>query len=101
MSADNWTQCPRCLKRRAMEIENKQTHLSAAYGNVPVEEFDRLRAELESLKTERMDDNYREDYEIYGAEDGTVEVTYRGACGVCNLRMDFKHSHEIDLDGAS
>jgi hypothetical protein len=98
MSADNWTQCPRCLKRRAVEIENKETQVAAAYGKVPVDQFDRQRAELESLKTDRMDNNFREDYEICGAEDGVVEVTYRGVCGICNLRMEFKHSHEIDLD---
>lgn len=101
MSADNWTQCPRCLKRRAIEIENKTAQTAAAYGKVTVERFDQMRAELESLRTDHIDNTFREDYEIFGAEDGTVEVRYRGACGTCNLRMEFGHSHEIDLDGAS
>lgn len=101
MSADNWTQCPRCLKRRAAEVENKTTQVEGAYGKVPVEQFDRLRAELESLKSDRVDDTFREDYEIVGADEGFIEVIYRGSCGTCNLRTEFKHSHDIDLGGAS
>ena len=101
MSADNWTQCPRCLKRRGMEIENKQTQLDASYGKVPLDRFDRMRGELETLKSDRVDETFREDYEICGADEGVVEVSYRGSCGICNLRMEFKHSHEIDLDGAA
>lgn len=99
MSADNWTQCPRCLNRRAMEIENKTTQVAASYGKVDVETFDRLRAECETLKADRLEDNFREDYEIYGAEDGTVEVRYSGKCTTCGLALTFKHSHEIDMSG--
>jgi len=101
VSADNWTQCPRCLKRRAMEVENKQTQLDASYGKVPLGRFDSMRHELETLKTDKVDETFREDYEIVGADEGTVEVIYRGSCGTCNLRTDFKHHHEIDVDGAS
>ena len=101
MSADNWTQCPRCLKRRGMEAENKAVQVDAAYGNVPVGEFDKLRSELADLRSYPIDNTFREDYEILGAEDGTVEVRYSGSCGTCNLRTEFKHSHEINLDGAS
>ena len=98
MSADNWTQCPRCLKRRAMEVENKETEVGAAYGNVTVERFDQMRAELESLKTDEVDNTFREDYEI-GVFDGEFFVQYKGACGTCNLRHEFKYEQDVNVDG--
>lgn len=58
MSANNWTQCPRCLKRRGVEAENKTTQVEAAYGNVPVEQFDRLRNELASLRSDQIDKTF-------------------------------------------
>ena len=98
MSADNWTQCPRCLKRRAMEVENKETEVGAAYGKVTVERFDQMRAELESLKTDEVDNTFREDWEI-GVFNGEFFVQYKGACGTCNLRHEFKYEQDVNVDG--
>lgn len=38
---------------------------------------------------------FREDYEIYGAETGTVTVSYRGECQRCNLLLEFETTHPI------
>jgi len=42
-----------------------------------------------------MGETFREDYEIYGAEDGTVMVSYHGQCGECKTKLEFKHEHVI------
>lgn len=42
-----------------------------------------------------VDPTFREDYEIYGAEDGTVMVSYGGSCTTCHLTLDFKHEHNL------
>lgn len=38
---------------------------------------------------------FREDYEIYGAEDGAVIVSYSGVCEECNLRLQFETTTPI------
>lgn len=70
MSADNWAYCPRCQK----------------------EEDRNLRDEYERPE-------FREDYEIYGAESGTVCISYSGRCNSCGLSVSWEDSHPIE--GAS
>jgi hypothetical protein len=41
------------------------------------------------------DTRFREDYEIGGAETGTVTVSYRGECQQCGLLLEFKAEHPI------
>lgn len=101
MSADNWADCPRCAKRREEEIAHTESQINAAYGHVPVAEFDQKRADLEKLKASRPDPTFREDYEIYGAEDGVVKVVYSGRCSTCGLALKFEHEHELDVEGRS
>ena len=36
-------------------------------------------------------DTFREDYEIFGAEDGVVMVTYEGHSQRCGSHLDFRH----------
>ena len=60
MSADNWAICPRCLKR-APEGADKWEYQT-----------------------------FREDYEIWGAEEGFIEVNYSGTCRACGLHLDFE-----------
>lgn len=38
---------------------------------------------------------FREDYSIYGAETGTVTVEYRGECHRCGLVLEFTTEHPI------
>ena len=39
--------------------------------------------------------DFREDYEIYGAETGTVTVSYHGECQRCGLKLVFESTHPI------
>jgi hypothetical protein len=40
---------------------------------------------------------FREDYEIYGAQDGVVKVSYSGHCSRCGSGLDFKAEYPINL----
>lgn len=96
MSASNWTVCPRCaeVERRAMAAE--ENRIAAAYGVVPVGEFDRMRHDFAALSEVEDEPTFREDYEIWGARDGIVKVTYKGKCQQCGLSLTFQHEHPIE-----
>lgn len=93
MSADNWAVCPRCLDRAKAEREAKFEAARVAYGNVAPEEYERLRAEAQVPVDEDSFRTFREDYEFYGAEKGTITASYSGHCQTCNLNIDFKDEH--------
>lgn len=97
MSADNWARCPRCWHRKNKDLMERWAKLNASYGQIPLEEFDETRAELnfETEGLENMKETFREDYEFYGAEDGIVQVSYSGQCTVCSLALKFEESHPI------
>lgn len=101
MSADNWADCPGCAKQREVRISAAEKAVADSYGQVSVDEFDAARAELARLKSGVADPTFREDYEIYGAEDGEVKVTYSGRCSVCGLSLKFEHAHPLDVGGRS
>jgi len=41
-------------------------------------------------------ESFREDYEIYGADEGTVTVSYSGSCTKCRLSLSFEDDHPIE-----
>lgn len=101
MSADNWAQCPRCWKRGVAKLAAQEVEARAAYGLATVDEFDRMRGELEEARRafEVRRPTFREDYEFSGAETGTVDIDYSGACTECGLSLSFSDRREIpDLD---
>jgi hypothetical protein len=92
MSADNWAICPRCLRREEARLSDLQRRTAEAYGVLPVAEFDAMRAEANRpIDTAKLT-TFREDYEIYGAEEGHVVVSYSGSCSTCKL------NHKIHTD---
>jgi hypothetical protein len=101
VSADNWAICPRCVARWHTEVETEQARVDDLYGLVPVAEFDEARLALQAKKATTHEPTFREDYEIYGAEDGEVVATYSGGCAACGLRLEFRHAHPLDVDGES
>lgn len=102
MSADNWAQCPRCWKRGAAVLAAQEVEVKRAYGLTTVDEFDRMRAELEEARRvfEKRRPTFREDYEFSGAETGTVDVDYHGECTECGLKLSFEDRREIPGWGA-
>lgn len=98
MSASNWAVCPRCFSRaRAAEAEQLAA-VMATYGKVPVEEFDQARAAVTTPSPEDFC-TFREDYEIFGAKEGTVVVDYSGSCRQCGLELSFTDKHPLPLEG--
>lgn len=95
MSADNWAICPQCSIKREEHLRALDIALAESYGEVPVEEFDRLRSERDAEVAKQPEATFREDYEIYGAEDGELTVSYSGACRECGLKHSFKHSESM------
>lgn len=93
MSADNWTVCPRCVahtnERRAMRL----AEIDDMYGKVPVAEFDAAREDLAAELAIEHEESFREDYEFWGSEEGTVRASYKGACQKCGLKVSFEHQH--------
>jgi hypothetical protein len=99
MSADSWTSCPSCTgaenNKRDLRRDELEAQLADAYGTLTLNEYEKLRGfVLEALagldKTRAADEpTFREDYEIYGAEEGTVQVSYSGRCEKCGLSVAF------------
>jgi hypothetical protein len=84
VSASNWEICPRCLAEAENGRDKATAEVYAKYGNVPPEEFDRLREELPVVDPEKHR-TFREDYEFYGAAEGELKVRYNGRCTKCLL----------------
>ena len=101
MSADNWTTCPRCAKRREAKLQAMRDEVAAKYGQIPVDEFDELRRQLFEAENTKLAETLREDYEFFGAEDGTVTAEYGCSCRECGLETSFTHEHELPVDAAS
>jgi hypothetical protein len=89
VSADNWTTCPKCVDEVTRAALAEQQRVQSLYGEVDVEEFDRQRAALKPPDLVACE-TFREDYEFYGAENGTVHVSYSGRCTRCGAGLDFK-----------
>lgn len=99
MSADNWTQCPRCLVTNKAKADELDKIASEAYGKVSAEKFDQLRQDAFSFrKAITLDGNFtetlREDYEI-GIQNGEFSVGYYAECETCGFKFEFKHEEKV------
>lgn len=96
MSADNWAVCPRCVEQAREARRNALSALEAAYGTVPVKEYQAMQAAVPAEPKVLEDySNFREDYWFANDDHGTVEVSYSGSCHICGLTVSFRHT--IDL----
>jgi hypothetical protein len=97
MSADNWDRCPRCgdeaRKKKVEEWRQADDEATLAYGKTDPEEWvklrDRARKAADAAEEENSPCTFREDYEIYGADEGVIRVEYHGECQECGLRVEF------------
>ncbi len=97
MAADNWTRCPRCIKKIQERIYTQEVAIENAYGNVSLEIFDEMRATVAKAHWELQSNagDFREDYRISGADEGLVVIRYSGSCRKCKLSVEFKTEHPI------
>ena len=96
MSADNWTQCPKC---RLATVDVK-AELDAKYGKISREEYAKLEKSLKAAEKEQESDNLREDYEIGIFPDRNTGVprfyvSYSGCCRKCNWSFRFKEERAV------
>lgn len=96
MSADNWALCPVCHERASKIKAELRDRVRLTYGRLPIDEWDKLRAEADADINVEALHTFREDYEIYGAEDGLVKVSYSGGCKECGAHVEFKHEHVVE-----
>jgi hypothetical protein len=94
VGASNWAVCPRCLARAKAAEARKLAEVMASYGKIPVAEFDAARAAIEPVHPRDVA-TFREDYEITGAQDGAVVVSYAGGCETCGLSLSFGETRPI------
>jgi hypothetical protein len=97
VSADNWAKCPRCTDSKQAEIDRLTEEMNESYSKVSVEKFMGLNKQLLAAKdaafrAQNASETFREDYEIYGAEDGEIKIRYSGYCTECKLQV------KIDVD---
>lgn len=94
VSADNWTHCPRCKYNKKKDYEEKVENLRACYGTVSLDEFEKRTKAVERCTPTENNLNaetFREDYEFYAAETGTLKIEYTGNCQECDLLCTFTH----------
>jgi hypothetical protein len=97
MSADNWTQCPRCYITNHAKADEKDASVRGQYGKVSEDQFLRLRDEAISFRKALFDSQFcetlREDYEI-GIQDGEFDIFYRGHCDTCGFNFSYKYNQK-------
>lgn len=86
MSADKWTVCPACTKRKESS--------PSLYGKVSEEEY---LAVVTKEKDEGSQTNMREDYEIGIDSNGEFSVNYRCYCEECKFQWKYKIKQIIPL----
>lgn len=92
MGADNIAICPRCVRRRAKELKSLDEALQRDYGKVPLDVFDRQRAELNELRESEVQPTFAETWEIglFGDGTSTFLTKYSGRCRHCQLEYSFE-----------
>lgn len=94
MSASNWAVCPRCVKRAETARAEQIAATGASYGKVPEQEYAEAVKAIRDVNPEDYR-TFREDWEIYGASEGTVTVSYGGSCDKCGTHLEFTDRHAI------
>lgn len=102
MSADNWARCPRCVARMQEQVDELKAEIDSSYGKVTAFAYDLACATLKTMEDKIADEwgefrTFREDYEIYGAGEGMVTVSYSGGCEVCDLSLSFTEDHPLPV----
>lgn len=88
MGADRYSVCPKCTHLENQSIEAEERAVNDAYGKVPIENFEQMRANLAAHKASEMPATFREDWEIGSPEsDGQLDLHYTGSCGECGLNF--------------
>jgi len=96
MSADNYAQCPQCVKRYTRDKDAalaKADQVYALAGDCPswTEACDRAAALTEPKET------LRENWEILTDVHGKFTVDYSCCCNACGFAFEYKHTEQVPL----
>jgi hypothetical protein len=95
MSANNYSTCPRCVRRAGKARKDALAALRDAYGTVTAEDYASLTASVPPEPDPEDHDSLGEFYEIHGAENGTITVSFAAHCRECGLNVEFTYKHVI------
>ena len=95
MSADNWTECPRCLKKEEAIKDELKLKAESEYGKIPKGEYlELLKKSEEPLEAKQT---LREDYEFWTNPEGEFIAHYRCHCDRCGFEYTFKHDKQLEI----
>lgn len=91
MSADRYSACPRCRHNLEQQPKDLQETAALTYGKADQKRYDEVREQLlvANAALSSMRETFREDWELYGTQSGTLTVQYHGECSVCGLKLEF------------
>jgi hypothetical protein len=94
MSANNWTDCPKCKRRRDVEAKAAMKKATDSYGKVSAEKYEANMRRALSIQGAELENSLREDYEIGIDSAGGFLVSYRGSCTADGCDFSFSYRHE-------
>lgn len=99
MSADNYSDCPRCHARRVREIEALRERHAKDYGKQDREAWLAASETLPKVPEFEPSDGegMRQDYEFYLRENGTLSIDFSAQCDECGLVVEHHSEHEFDI----
>lgn len=95
MSADNWTQCPKCLQSHDHRTAKARKVVANSYGKVSAECFMEMQAALDAENEKPKEPTMREDYEQGTDDAGVYTVSYSCSCNECGFSWRYKHSQSV------
>ena len=98
MSADSWTLCPKCEKKRMADLKILTEEVEWSYGKVDKDHYLKLVNKLsvaENYKLGHEEYTLREDYEVSIDEGGEFYVDYRGSCAVCGFEFSYEYAEKL------
>ena len=91
MSANNWTDCPKCREASRIAKDLALQLATEAHGKVPVGECEKMLTDTVAMGF--VSNSLREDYSLGLSREGKFEVRYRAYCATCGFEYTF-HEEE-------
>jgi hypothetical protein len=99
MSADRWSDCPKCKWKADKERVAIEKEARNSYGKVPVEVFENLKRKASGLCA--TSSTLREEWQI-GITEGEFYIRYSASCGAPGCDFEYRYTLDapLDLDNA-
>lgn len=96
MGADNWRTCPRCEAIAHEKRNEMQQRVLDGYGTMPRAEYLELYSRLQEPQ-KPLEENLREDYEVYIDDAGVFHCYYLAHCTECGFEFKFRHEQVVPM----